>query len=409
MPYRRFVVPRTIAYGPGALEHLSSVPAQRAMIVTDPGVRDLGLAEKVEKTLQAGNIATTVFDKVEPDPSKETAWAAFAVAQEFKPDMIVGLGGGSPIDTGKAAWVLYENPDLAEKTFLEFLMEVRRRELRKKAKYVAIATTSGTGSEVTSAAVITDRDVDPPNKAGFGSAQLVPDIAIADPELAASMPPAVTANTGYDALVHAVECYVLTPPSDMVDPLAIWSARTILEWLPKAVANGADMTARDKMHLASLQAGIAFSNGRLGMVHGTAHLIGGTHHIAHGRANAFMLCQVFTFLYQGYRARLAALASHLGVEGKDDQTKVMNLLALFDDLKQKIGIPLAIKDSGLEESEWQAHLGSIAASYAATFSRIPGLNELSPEDRRARGIPASVEEVEAIFMHAWNGTREELA
>jgi alcohol dehydrogenase len=409
MPYRRFVVPRTIAYGPGALEHLATIPAQRAMIVTDPGVRALGLAERVEKTLQSGNIATTIFDKVEPDPSKETAWAAFALAQEFKPDIIIGLGGGSPIDTGKTAWVLYENPDLAERPFLEFLMEARRRELRKKARYVAIATTSGTGSEVTSAAVITDRSVDPPNKAGYGSAQLVPDIAIADPELASSMPPAVTANTGYDALVHATECYVLTPPSDMVDPLALWAARTIMEWLPKAVANGNDMEARDKMHLAALQAGIAFSNGRLGMVHGLAHLIGATHHIPHGRANAFMLCPVFAFLYAGYKARLSALASHLGIDGKDDRTKVTNLLKTLDDLKKKIDIPLAIKDSGLGESEWQAHLGPIAASYAATFSRIPNLSELSPEARRAQGIPGSNKEVEAILTHAWNGTRGELA
>ncbi|HEY41017.1 MAG TPA: iron-containing alcohol dehydrogenase [Dehalococcoidia bacterium] len=409
MPYRRFVVPRTIAYGPGALEHLSTVSAQRAMIVTDPGVRALGLAERVEKTLQSSNAETTVFDNVEPDPSKETAWAAFALAQEFKPDTIIGLGGGSPIDTGKTAWLLYENPDLAEKSFLEFLMEARRRELRKKARYVAIATTSGTGSEVTSAAVITDRSVDPPNKAGYGSVQLVPDIAIADPELASSMPPAVTANTGYDALVHAVECYVLTPPSDMVDPLALWAARTIMEWLPKAVENGADMEARDKMHLAALQAGIAFSNGRLGMVHGMAHLIGATHHIPHGRANAFMLCPVFAFLYTGYKARLSALASHLGIGGKDDRTKVTNLLKAFDDLKKKIDIPLAIEASGLEESEWQAHLGPIAASYAMTFSRIPNLSELSPEARRAQGIPGSDKEVEAIFTHAWNGTRGELA
>lgn len=408
MPYRRFVVPRTIAYGPGALEHLTTISAQRAMIVTDPGVRALGLVEQVEKTLQSSNAVTTIFDNVEPDPSKETAWAAFALAHEFKPDTIIGLGGGSSIDTGKAAWILYENPDLAEKPFLEFLREARRRELRKKAKYVAIATTSGTGSEVTSAAVITDRSVDPPNKAGFGSAQLVPDIAIADPELAASMPPAVTANTGYDALVHAVECYVLTPPSDMVDPIALWAARTIIEWLPKAVANGDDMEARDKMHLASLQAGMAFSNGRLGMVHGTAHLIGATHHIPHGRANAFMLCQSFAFLYTAYKARLVALASHLGVDGKDDKDKVTNLLELFDDLKKKIDIPLAIKDSGLEESEWQAHFKSIAASYAATFSRIPNLSELSPDARRAMGIPGSDEEVEAVFAHAWNGTRAEL-
>ena len=408
MAYSTFVVPRNIIHGPGALAGLATVPGRRVLIVTDPGVRALGFVERVEKILKDNGAATAVFDQVEPDPSKETAWSVFSMAQEFKPDLFVGLGGGSSMDTGKAAWVLYEHPELAERPFLEFIREVPRRELRKKATYAAIATTSGTGSEVTAAAVITDRSVDPPFKAGFGSRQLVPDVAIADPELAASMPPHVTANTGLDAMVHATECYVLTPPSDMVDSLALWSARTIQEWLPRAVDQGDDMEARDKMHLASLQAGIAFSNGRLGLVHGAAHEIGGTFGVPHGRANAFMLCPVFAFLYPAYRVRLSGLASHLGVTGPDDQGRVGNLLEALDRLKERVGIPRAMKDSGIDEATFLAKVGAISEAYVARMERSPVIRELNASERRARGIPATADDMKELFMHAWNGTRAEL-
>jgi len=257
MASRSFIVPRQIFYGTGALQNLSTVTGQKAFIVTDPGVRALGFVERIETILQKNNITTAVFDKVEPDPSRDLVWGIFSQVQDFKPDIIVSIGGGSSIDAGKTAWVLYEHPDLAKLPFLDFLLQASTRELRKKAIFIAIATTSGTGSEVTSAAVVTDRSVNPPYKAGFGSKHLVPDIAIADPELAASMPPNVTANTGFDALVHAIECYVLTQPSDMVDPIAIWSANTIFEWLPRAYTDGKNMLTREKMHTASLQAGIA--------------------------------------------------------------------------------------------------------------------------------------------------------
>ena len=408
MAYRAFVAPRSILYGPGALDGLSTIPGQRALIVTDPGVRAVGLVERVEKILKDKGATTAVFDKVEPDPSKETVKSIFKQAQVFKPDTFVGLGGGSSMDAGKAAWVLYEHPDLAQRPFLEFIQEVPRRELRKKARYAAISTTSGTGSEVTGVAVITDHDVDPPFKAGFGSRQLVPDVAIADPELAASMPPQVTANTGLDALAHATECYVLTPPSDMVDPLALWAARTIQEWLPEAVDDGADMEARSKMHLASLQAGLAFSNGRLGLVHAAAHQIGGTFGVPHGRANAFMLCPVFAFLYPAYRVRLSGLASQLGVSGEYERTRVANLLDALDRLKERVGIPQAMRDSGLEESVFMAKVGGISEAYVERLERSPVIRELTADERRSRGIPATADDMKDLFMHAWNGTRPEL-
>ena len=408
MAYRTFVVPRNIYYGVGALDSLATIQGSRAMIVSDPGIRDVGLIERVEQILQTNKITTAVFDRVEPDPSKETVWETFRAAEEFKPDLFVGLGGGSAIDTGKMAWVLYEHPSLAERPLNEFLREASRRELRKKAKYVAIATTSGTGSEVTSAAVVTNRSVKPVQKTGFGSRHLVPDVAIADPELAATMPPAVTANTGFDALVHATECYVLARPSDMVDSIAVWSANTIRKWLPRAVRNGNNMEARDKMHMASLQAGIAFSNGRLGLVHGLAHHIGAVFGIPHGRANAFMLCPVFAFLYSSHKERLSNLAKSLGIKGKDDPTRVANLLDGLDKLKGKVGIPLAIKGSVPDENQFIEQADLFANFYIEQLAQSPNADRLTPEYRRKNGIPQSTDDINELFMHAWNGTRVEL-
>jgi acetaldehyde dehydrogenase/alcohol dehydrogenase len=408
MAYRAFITPRHIYYGPGALQALTLVEGQRALIVTDPGVRGCGTVGRVEQVLASKNIKSTVFDQVTPDPPWETVVAAASLAAEFKPDLIIGVGGGSSMDAGKTAWLLYENPDMVKLPFLDFLREVPRRELRKKARYVAISTTSGTGSEVTSAAVVTDRSVTPPFKAGFGSRHLVPDVAIADPELASSMPPDVTANSGYDALVHATECYVLTQPSDLVDPLAIWSAKTIFDWLARACTHGDDMQARDKMHTAALQAGLAFSNGRLGIVHGLAHQIGGTFFIPHGRANAFMLCQCFAFLYPTHKARLASMAALLGITGKDERTRVSNLLIDLDNLKKKVGIPLSIKDSGLEKKRFDGMLDAISEDYLAQMARSPYISRMGQDERRQAGIPLSVDQVKELFLQAWNGTRAPL-
>jgi alcohol dehydrogenase len=396
-----FVTPREIFYGPGALQSLGNVSGKRALIVTDTIIRNLGLVEKVEQILE--NFNRSVYDQVEPDPSRETVGKIFSQAREFEPDLIIGLGGGSSIDAAKAAWLLYEHPDLDELSYSEVTRKAPQLALRQKARYVAIPTTSGTGSEATRAAVVTDRSVTPPFKGGWSSPHLVPDVAIVDPELTATMPPDVTANTGFDALIHAIECYVLMRPSDLVDSLSLYAARTICEWLPRAVADGSNITARLKMHLASLQAGMAFSNGRLGLVHGLAHMIGGEFHIPHGRANAFMLCPVFAFWFTARRARLASLAEALGLEGKDETAKTLNLLAFLDDLKQKVGIPLAIKDSDLTEERFSVQIGPLTESFMNQISAIPA------EVRKKAGLPVESGETEELFWHAWNGTRPDLS
>jgi alcohol dehydrogenase len=406
MAYRTFIVPRHIYSGPGALESLSTVSGQRAFIVTDAIIRKLGIVARVEKILHANDIETQVFDEVEAEPSKETTWKVFAQMRNFSPDLIVGLGGGSPMDVGKVAWVIYENPDLADLPFAEFEREFRTRPLRAKARYVAITTSAGTGSEVTPNAVIIDRDVDPPYKAGLNSQQIVPDMGIVDPELTVSMPPEVTANTGFDALIHAIECYVLIEPSDIVDSLALWSARTIWEWLPRAVENGQDLEARDKMHNASLQAGIAFGNGRLGAVHVPAHDIGAKFHIPHGRANAFMLCPVFAWLYPDRKKRFGNLASFLGFTGRGNRGKTENLLAGLDQLKQTVGIPLAIKDAGLDRDYFHAELDPIVEAYMKRIGN--NIARLPVKVGRNIGLPTRAEVTKELYIHAWNGTRAEL-
>jgi alcohol dehydrogenase class IV len=406
MPYQTFINPRDIYYGSGALESLAKIVVQRALVVTDPGVRDLGLIDRVGKILRLQGAEVVVFDQVEADPSRDTAHAIFLIAKEFEPDVFIGLGGGSSIDAGKAAWVFYEHPDLVEMPLLDVQAEVPNRMLRNKAKYIAIPTTSGTGSEVTAVAVITDRDEKPPLKVGIKSPQMKPDIAIADPELSASMPKLVTANTGFDALVHAIECYVLNPPSDMVDSLCIWAAKTIFEWLPEAVNNGQNMTARDKMHIAALQAGMAFGNGRLGIVHTLSHGINAIFRIPHGRSNAFMLCPCFAFLNPTHKARLVSLSELLGFGGEDDLIKVENLINGLNELKKSTGIPLAMKEI-LEGTAFKAQLDPMIRRYSSHIigKRLKGIGD---EQKRAGGWPIKDKEVKVLYMHAFDGTRAEI-
>ena len=407
MAFRAFVVPRHIYTGPGALENLSTVEAKRALIVTDSTLRKLGIVERVEKILHTSNIETHIFDQVEPEPSIQTARAVFSVAQDFKPDLIIGLGGGSPMDVGKIAWVLYENPDMASLSFPEFRDEVPNCELRKKARYVAIATTSGTASEVTPGAVAVDLSMNPPYKTGVGTKEMVPDIAIVDPELTVSIPPDVTANTGFDALIHAIECYILEPPSAIVDSLSLWAAKTIWEWLPKAVANGKDLIAREKMHTASLQAGMAFGNARLGLVHDTGHILGSIFHIPHGRACAFLLCQSFALIYPTRKERFGSLATVLDITGRGHRGKAVNLLTHINELKQVVGIPLAIKDAGIDNARFQAELDNMADVYMNNFGQY--IAKMTPERRRvAGGHPVTSGGIKEFYTHAWNGTWAEL-
>ena len=406
MAYNTFIAPRHIHSGPGSLDALADLGGKKAFIVTDEVIKKLGILKQVEKILKASGAKTKVFDKVEPEPSKDTAWKVGAMMRTFKPDLIVGLGGGSAMDVGKVAWVLYEHPNMAELNFKEFERGFRKAKLRKKATYVAIATSSGTGSEVTSSAVVTDWDQKPPYKAGLSSLEVIPDVAIVDPNLTLSMPPAVTANTGFDALIHATECYILIDPNPIVDALALSAANTIFKWLPKAVKNGNDLEARDQMHTAALKAGMAFSNGRLGAVHVPAHDIGSSFNIPHGRSNAFMLCPVFAHLYKHRKKRFADLATALGFKGSSQKEKTNNLLKGLDSLKRKVDIPVAIKKSKISEKKFMKEIDGIVDAYMARLGNM--LGGLPLAQQRQIALPTNAEVVKDLYMHAWNGTREVL-
>jgi len=268
-------------------------------------------------------------------------------------------------------------------------MAVHRTVVRQKARLIAIPTTSGTGSEVTSAALITNRDVDPPVKTFMMGAQLAPDIAIIDPELALTMPPRVTADTGCDALVHSVECFLLSRPSNLVDGLAIKAASTILAWLPKAVANGKDRTARENMHMAATMAGMAFTNGRLDLVHATAHQMEVAFAgIAHGRACGLMLCHVLAYLFPFVACRAAELATALNLQYSSEREAMTKLIMTFQQFKKDVGIPSSIKETGVvDETTFMSKLDAMAKNTLANCSPGP-----MPKD------------VKRVFLKAWEGS-----
>jgi alcohol dehydrogenase class IV len=403
MPHRKFITPAQVFYGQGALQGLAEIPGSKAFVITDRGVTAAGLLEKVEKILRERKIKIERFDGTEAEPSQDTLWKIGSLVQESKPDLIIGLGGGSCLDAGKVASVLYEQEEWIDSKWTDIGGKLATLGARKKAKYVAISTTSGTGSEATHVAMITDTSTSPYTKGGWASPSLVADAAIADPELTVSMPPTVTANTGFDALIHAIECFVLDSPSVIVDSLALGAARTIWQWLPRAVEDGANLEAREKMHVAAMQAGMTFANGVLGVVHILAIKMGGRYHIPHGPSCAQLLCPCFAFLYPTHGTRLAALAEALGITGKSDKTRIASLIEGLNGMMKRVGIPASIRETGVDEQQFKADIKIMAEEY--NKSMTAGRTQ---EQLRAAGVPVSVKEVEQLFLHAWEGTWAEV-
>ncbi len=391
--YKRFVLPREIVHGWGALKALKNVETRKAFIVTDGTVKKLGHLDRVLAILDDSGAKTQYFDRVAADPSLDVVKECFAQISAFSPDLIIGLGGGSPMDVGKAAWALYEHPDLVEMEWNELMRALPRRKLRQKARFVAIPTTSGTGSEVSFGAVISSYEADPPVKKVFYSVQFAPDLTIIDAELAATMPPHVTADTGFDALVHAVEAYTVSRVSDMVDSLAVTAIRTIIQWLPVAVADGADVTAREKMHLAASMAMMACTNSTGGFNHDAAHQLGSFYHMTHGRANAVVFCHFLAWLYQYEPERLAGLAGELGIDIKDARNGVKKLIEDMASLRKKTGLPGSIKEMGIDEGDFMTRLNQLAE-----YTISSGISPQKP----------SLEEVKRFYLDVWAGTEPEL-
>jgi alcohol dehydrogenase class IV len=370
-----FVSPR-IVFGEGALEVLDELEGQRVLIVTDAMMVQLGLVDKVKAHLDIAGIEVHVFDEVEPDPSVQTVRRGAQVAMEVAPDWIVGLGGGSPLDAAKAIWVLYEQPDMEPAA----INPIADLVLRQKARLITIPTTSGTGAEATWGIVLTDTEEQ--RKMGLGNRENTADIAIVDPEMAAGMPPQLTADTGLDALTHAVEGYTCTWHTDITDGLCINAARLIFQYLPLAMADGSDMEARERMHNAATCAGLGFGNAMASMAHAMGHVLGAIFHIPHGRAVILFLPYTIEYAAKEDPERFAELAAFIGCSNEEGEKAARTLAKYIRDLCQNIGNPIKVAEMGIERKAYEAQLEKMVDdafndTQIITAVRAPSYEELS--------------------------------
>lgn len=351
---QRFTLPRDIYFGDDSIEYLKLVKANKAIIVfgSQRLVKD-GTVPKVQDLLKKAHVESTLFSGVGNDPSIETVRKGVEVMNEFQPDLIVGIGGGSPIDAAKAMWIFYEHPELSfEKVANPFSLP----ELRQKAKFIAIPTTSGTGTEVTSFSVITD------DKTGIkypiADYNLTPDIAIVDTNLVQSMPDKLVANTGMDALTHALEAYVSKAKNQITDGLAMKAIEMIGYNLTKSF-NG-EVQPRKDMHIAQCLAGMAFSNAILGISHSMAHKTGKIFNIPHGCANAIYLPYVIAFNSKVVGSRYAEVSKRLNLKGENVQELVKSLIEFVEELKKAMSVPATLKEYGVSEEYFKANVDKIS-------------------------------------------------
>ena len=328
---KTFAIPPEIQFSENSLEYLSSLDGKRAVLVTGgSSMKKFGFLDKAAELLSEANIESKVIDGVEPNPSVKTVEKGKEIMLDFQPDWIIAIGGGSALDAAKIMWAFYEHPELE---FEEIIEVASIPKLRNKAKFIAIPSTSGTASEITAFSVITDTEKK--IKYPIVSPEIIPDIAIVDPEIPSTMPSHITANTGMDVMAHAVESFVSTNASDYTDPLAMKAIKLVFDYLPTAVENGDDMEAREKMHNASTMAGMAFSNSSLGIIHSLAHKIGGELHITHGLANAILLPYVIEYNYESAENKFSKIEEQLGIDSLADEIRKLN---------KKIAIPSSFKE-----------------------------------------------------------------
>ena len=375
-----FKVPEKIYFEAGSIQYLEKMPdIERAFIVTDESMIKLGYVDKILYHLRKRQhyVHSEIFSEVESDPSFDTIKKGVEVMQNFKPDVIIALGGGSPIDAAKGMWLFYEHPDADPEGLKLKFMDIRKRtykfpKLGTKCKMVAIPTTSGTGSEVTSFAVITDKKLN--KKYPLADYELTPDVAIVDPDLVMSLPKTITADTGMDVLTHAIEAYVSNMASDYTDGLAEKAVELVLKYLEKAYDNGSDKEAREKMHNASTIAGMAFTNAFLGINHSLAHKLGAEFHMAHGRINAILLPYVIKYnstmptkfvsfpKYEYYIAdeKYCELAKKVGLKADTKEEGINSLIQKIKELNEHMGIPKSFKEAGIDEQEFLAKVDMLA-------------------------------------------------
>lgn len=375
-----FKVPEKIYFEAGSIQYLEKMPdISRAFIVTDPSMVELGYVDKILYYLRKRKeyVHSEIFSDVESDPSFDTIHRGVKLMQEFKPDVVIALGGGSPIDAAKGMWLFYEHPEADPEGMKLKFMDIRKRtykfpKLGIKSKMVAIPTTSGTGSEVTSFAVITDKNQN--KKYPLADYELTPDVAIVDPDLVMSLPKTITADTGMDVLTHAIESYVSNMASDYTDGLAEKAVELVFKNIREAYNNGSNKEAREKMHNASTIAGMAFTNAFLGINHSLAHKIGAEFHLPHGRINAILLPYVIRYnsqmptkfvsfpKYEYFIAdqKYADLSRRMNFPAYTNEEGVNSLIEEIKKLNNDLNIPKSFKEAGIDEKEFLAKADILA-------------------------------------------------
>jgi len=350
----------------------------KAMIVTDKTMVEHGFLQRIieQLHLRRNHVTYTVFSDVEPDPDITTVTRGAEIMKTFAPDTIIALGGGSVMDAAKVMWLFYEQPHIDFRDLVQKFMDIRKRafkfpELGEKARYVGIPTTSGTGSEVTPFAVISDKQHN--RKYPLADYSLTPTVAIVDPAFVMTVPPHVVADTGMDVLTHAVEAYVSTLANDYTDGLALQAIKIVFQYLESSVKN-ADFESREKMHNASTMAGMAFANAFLGISHSMAHKIGGYFHTVHGRTNAILLPYVIRYngtrpaktatwpKYNYYHAdeKYQDIARLLGLSAATPEEAVSAFAQAVYELGERVGIKMSFRDQGIDEKTWMAAAEEIA-------------------------------------------------
>jgi alcohol dehydrogenase class IV len=372
----RFTIPRDVYFGENTIEELKTLDGNKAVIVISGGsIKKNGALEKIEGYLKEAGIETRLFEGVEADPSDETVMRGVAVMNEFQPDLIIGVGGGSPIDAAKAMWIFYENPNF---TFEEAAIPFNLPQLRRKARFIAIPTTSGTGTEVTAFSIITSKETE--LKYPIADFNITPDVAIVDSNLAQTMPGQLVAHTGMDALTHSLEAYVSIMANELTDALAMKSIEMVQDHLVESYEG--DENARAKMHLSQCLAGMSFSNAILGIVHSMAHKTGKMFSIPHGCANAIYLPAAIRFNAEVAGEKYADIAKRLGLEGNTTEERVNALIGFLEYLNNALHIPTSLKEFGVPEEAFLASLDFISEGAVGDPCTSTNPREISVEQMK---------------------------
>jgi alcohol dehydrogenase class IV len=365
MPY--FNSPK-ILYGSGMLKRLGAELqgiGDKAAVIT--GKHVVKFSEQLVKAVSDAGFAVTVWEGAEPEPSIDAVVKAGEMLREVGPQLVVGFGGGSVIDTAKAAWILYERPDLNPKELDKAINPKNKLNLRRKAKFLAVPTTSGTGSEVNWAIVLTDKANG--RKLGFGNNEIVPDIALLVPEFTAGMTRHLTASTGLDVLGHALDGYTARQQNDFSDGLCLQAMALAFEWLPKACADGNDMSAREKMQNAAAISGLGFGNSNTSLCHSLAHAIGAAFAIPHGKAVGITLPYSLEYIASNPplantpdpAQKLAIAAKFTGIEARSAQEAVQQLVQRLKALSKEIGEPVSLKEAGIKREQFDQKMETLVS------------------------------------------------